>query len=82
MDKAAIASEFDAFISYTHEFGFYMANIIYNRLISDGCRVFMDKTMKSGKYESMIRDAAANCKNFIIVLWKEKIDYFINFSFL
>ncbi len=61
--------KFDAFISYRHETGFYMAQILYSDLIAKGYTVFMDKTMDSGRFEEKIRDAISRCSNFIVVLF-------------
>ncbi len=65
--------EYDVFVSYRHETGFYMAQIIYSDLIANGYTVFMDKTMDSGKYEEKIHTAIRNCKNFVVVLFPDDI---------
>ena len=36
---------FDAFISYKHQSGFYMAQVIYDKLVQNGYTVFMDKRL-------------------------------------
>ena len=64
---------YDVFISYRHETGFYMAQILYTKLISNGYTVFMDKTMHSGKYEDKIRTAIANSRNFVVVLFPDDL---------
>ena len=61
--------KYDVAISYRHETGFYMAQIVYTHLVGKGYTVFMDKTMDSGKYEEKIRLSIANCKNFVIILF-------------
>lgn len=33
---------YDAFISYRHDTGFYMAQVIFDKLIQNGYSVFMD----------------------------------------
>ena len=66
--------KFDVFISYRHETGFYMAQIVYSRLVSNGYSVFMDKTMNSGKYEEKIHNAINNCSNFIVILFPDDIE--------
>lgn len=60
---------YDVFISYRHSSGFYMAELIYSRLIYDGYSVFMDKTMDSGKVEELIKEAIQKSKNFVMVLF-------------
>ena len=60
---------YDAFISYRHQTGFYMAQVIYDKLVYNGYSVFMDKTMSSGKFEDQICDAIKKSKNFIVVLF-------------
>lgn len=69
------APDFDVFISYRHETGFYMAQIIYTRLIANGYTVFMDKTMNSGKFEEKIHSAIQNSRNFIVVLFPEDLPH-------
>ena len=61
--------DFDVFISYRHDTGFYMAQLIFTRLIANGYSVFMDKTMDSGKYEEKIHSAIQHSRNFIVVLF-------------
>lgn len=33
---------YDAFISYRHDTGFYMAQVIFDKLVQNGYSVFMD----------------------------------------
>lgn len=66
-------SNYDIFISYRHATGFYMAQILYTKLVSNGYSVFMDKTMNSGKYEDKIYEAIQNSRNFVIVLFPEDL---------
>ena len=61
--------DFDVFISYRHDTGFYMTQLIFTRLIANGYSVFMDKTMDSGKYEEKIHSAIQHSRNFIVVLF-------------
>lgn len=63
------SQDFDVFISYRHDTGFYMAQIIYSHLTAKGYTVFMDKTMKSGTYEEKIRKAIETCKNYVVILF-------------
>lgn len=69
MDKG-----YDVFISYRHDTGFYVAEIIYSRLILNGYTVFMDKNMASGEYTDKIYSAIKGCKNFISVLFPGDIE--------
>ena len=66
-------NEYDVFISYRHETGFYMAQILYSDLIAKGYTVFMDKNMDSGKYEDKIHTAIMNSRNFISVLFPDDV---------
>lgn len=65
--------DFDVFISYKHETGFYMAQIVYKSLTANGYNVFMDKNMNSGEYEEKIRSAISTCKNYVVILFPEDI---------
>lgn len=65
---------FDVFISYRHETGFYMSQILYTQLTTNGYTVFMDKTMHYGRYEDKIRSAISECRNFIVVLFPGDTD--------
>ncbi len=65
--------DFDVFISYRHETGFYMAQIVYSDLTAKGYNVFMDKTMKSGSYEEKIQNAIKTCKNYVVILFPDDI---------
>lgn len=67
-------SIYDVFISYRHNTGFYMAELIYTKLTAAGYTVFMDKTMRSGQYEEKIRTAISNSKNYIVVLFPDDIE--------
>lgn len=64
---------YDIFISYRHETGFYMAQVIYEKFTAGGYNIFMDKTLDSGRYEEKIHEAIVNCKNFIQVLFPKDI---------
>lgn len=71
MDKTR--QDYDVFISYRHDTGFYLSQILYTKLISNGYTVFMDKTMHSGRYEEKIHTAIDNSRNFIIVLFPSDV---------
>lgn len=62
---------YDVFISYRHQSGFYMANLIYEKLVYNGYQVFLDKKLRSDKegYASQIEAAIRKSKNFIMVLF-------------
>lgn len=62
-------NEYDVFISYRHDTGFYMAQIVYSDLIANGYSVFMDKNMDSGKFEDKIHNAIRNSRNFVVILF-------------
>ena len=62
-------SNFDVFISYRHSTGFYMSQILFTKLVGSGYTVFMDKTMRSGKYEEKISAAIKNSRNYVVVLF-------------
>lgn len=65
----SIKKDFDVFISYRHDTGFYMAQLLFSKLISSGYSVFMDKTMSSCRYEEKIRSAIKNSRNYVVVLF-------------
>lgn len=48
---------YDAFISYKHQSGFYMAQVIYDKLVQNGYAVFMDKRLERGEFENQIKAA-------------------------
>ena len=76
MNKPPFAREelnYDVFISYRHDTGFYMAELLYTKLTDNGYSVFMDKTMGSVKYEDKICAAIKNSRNFIIVLFPDDL---------
>lgn len=63
--------KFDVFISYRHDTGFYMAQIMYADLTSKGYSVFMDKTLEHGTYWDKIQSAIRNCSIYIVILFPE-----------
>jgi len=65
---------YDAFISYKHQSGFYMAQVIYDKLIQNGYSVFMDKHLKRGEFEEQIKAAVEKSCNFILVLFPTDLD--------
>lgn len=65
---------YDAFISYKHQSGFYMAQVIYDKLIQNGYSVFMDKHLKRGEFEHQIKEAVEKTRNFILVLFPKDLD--------
>lgn len=65
---------YDAFISYKHQTGFYMAQVIYDKLIQNGYSVFMDKRLERGEFEPQIKAAIEKSRNFILVLFPEDLD--------
>ncbi len=65
---------YDAFISYRHESGFYMAQVIYDKLIYNGYSVFMDKRLQKGEFEQQIKEAVEKSRNFILILFPGDLD--------
>ena len=65
---------YDAFISYKHQSGFYMAQVIYDKLVQNGYSVFMDKHLKRGEFEQQIKEAVEKTRNFILVLFPKDLD--------
>ena len=65
---------YDVFISYRHSTGFYMARVIYDKLIQNGYSVFMDKRLQRGEFEPQIQAAVEKARNFILVLFPEDLD--------
>ena len=69
-----LPDNFDAFISYKHQSGFYMAQVIYDKLIQNGYSVFMDKRLERGEFEQQIKSAVEKSRNFILVLFPGDLD--------
>ena len=69
-----LPDNFDAFISYKHQSGFYMAQVIYDKLIQNGYSVFMDKRLERGEFEQQIKSAVEKSRNFILVLFPNDLD--------
>ena len=66
---------YDAFISYRHNsVGFYMAQVIYDRLLQNGYSVYMDKRLEYGEFEPQLEKAIHNSRNFILVLFPGDLD--------
>lgn len=76
MNKATKFSpdNYDAFISYKHQTGFYMAQVIYDKLVQNGYSVFMDKRLEHGEFEPQIKDAVEKSRNFILVLFPNDLN--------
>ena len=66
-------TDFDVFISYRHDTGFYMAQLLFSKLVSSGYSVFMDKTMDSCRYEDKLRSAIHNSRNYVVVLFPDDL---------
>ncbi len=73
-EEKFIPDNYDAFISYKHQSGFYMAQVIYDKLVQNGYSVFMDKRLNRGEFERQIKDAVEKSRNFILVLFPEDLD--------
>ena len=73
-EKKFIPDSYDAFISYKHQSGFYMAQVIYDKLVQNGYSVFMDKRLERGEFEQQIKEAVEKSRNFILVLFPEDLD--------
>jgi hypothetical protein len=69
-----VPNNYDAFISYKHQSGFYMAQVIYDKLVQNGYSVFMDKRLERGEFENQIKSAIEKSRNFILVLFPEDLD--------
>lgn len=65
---------YDAFISYRHDSGFFVAQVIFDKLILNGYSVFMDKRLERGEFEPQLRDAVEKSRNFILVLFPHDLD--------
>lgn len=69
-----VPESYDAFISYKHRSGFYMAQVIYDKLIQNGYTVFMDKRLERGQFEPQIKAAVEKSRNFILVIFPKDLD--------
>ncbi|MBQ7645854.1 MAG: TIR domain-containing protein [Clostridia bacterium] len=69
-------NRYDAFISYRHKTGFYMANLIYEKLTYNGYSVFLDKNLKSNDvtYDDQIKSAINKSSNFIMIIFPGDFD--------
>ncbi len=65
---------YDAFISYRHDTGFYMAQVIFDKLVQNGYSVFMDKRLERGEFEPQIKTAVEKSRNFILVLFPSDLN--------
>ncbi len=74
MSQKVTPENYDAFISYKHDSGFYMAQVIYDKLVHNGYTVFMDKHLERGKFEQQIKEAVEKSRNFILVLFPGDLD--------
>ena len=68
-----VKKDYDVFISYRHDTGFYMAQLLFAKLVNSGYSVFMDKTMNSCRYEDKIRSAIGCSRNYVVVLFPKDI---------
>ncbi|MBQ3075607.1 MAG: toll/interleukin-1 receptor domain-containing protein [Clostridia bacterium] len=69
-----VPENYDAFISYRHDTGFYMAQVIYDKLVQNGYSVFMDKRLERGEFEPQIKEAVEKSRNFILVIFPGDLD--------
>ncbi len=65
---------YDVFISYRHETGFFLAQVIYNKLFYSGYSIFMDKNLPLGTYEEHIKRAISKSRNFVVILFPSDLD--------
>lgn len=64
--------KYDIFISYRHTDGRTTAQLIYDRLIHKGYKVFLDiESLESGKFNHKLLSKIDNCKDMIIILSKD-----------
>ncbi len=75
MTNAHEVESYDVFISYRHSSsGFYMARLIYDRLIYNGYTVFLDKDMGTCDFDTEIETAISKSRNFIVVIFPGDLD--------
>ena len=73
--------QYDIFISYRREGGFETAQLLYDRLTRCGYKVFFDlESLRSGKFNEQLYTHISSCKDYIVVLnanaiqWRENRD--------
>lgn len=65
----------NAFISYRRENGFYMAQIIHDKLAEKGITSFLDlEELRSGKFNEKLYEAIDSSDNFILILPQGALD--------
>lgn len=71
--------EYDAFISYRRDNGFFMAQVIHDRLMERGISCFLDlEELKSGRFDQKILQSIQNAAVFILILPKSALDRCVN----
>lgn len=71
--------EYDAFISYRRDNGFFMAQVIHDRLKERGINCFLDlEELKSGRFDEKILHSIQNADVFILILPKNALDRCVN----
>jgi hypothetical protein len=74
-----INKRYDIFISYRHDDGDAMANLIAVKLRNAGYNVFLDvETMRAGKFNEQLYSVIKHCKDFILILPKNGLDRCLN----
>ena len=67
--------KYDVFISYRRGNGFFLAQVIRDRLTKKNLSVFLDtEELHSGKFDQKIIDAITEASNFILILTKGALD--------
>ena len=67
--------KYNAFISYRRENGFFMAQVIHDKLLEKGISSFLDlEELRSGKFNEKLYEAIDNSDNFILILPKGSLD--------
>lgn len=61
--------KYDVFISYRRDGGDTLAQLIYDRLVHRGYKVFLDiESLRSGKFNEKLLEVIEQCKDVVLIL--------------
>lgn len=70
-------SDYNVFISYRREGGFYLARLLYELLEKRGKTPFLDvERLRTGRFDKQLYTAIDHCENVIVILSKGSLEHF------
>lgn len=70
-------SDYNVFISYRREGGFYLARLLYELLEKRGKTPFLDvERLRTGRFDKQLYTAIDRCENVIVILSKGSLQHF------